>query len=314
MGKKLNQNLWLPESVGKSSFRECPSAFSTMKPLFWDSINPATGLPYSWDDPNLRWGAILEPGDPGYVSSINPPPQKPKRMKRQAYYPTSAPEQVIWLDNFRTKLGDHAAVLALAAAIVTAAVADSRWVIYILGAWLPAVRAWTKSCTAAALQAQSSTGGALMSLPVFTAPALPTGVVPVNEGALDRIFALVQTIKDAKMYVESIGADLNILGAEDTGPDMDTIQPLIDALAQISSVKVGWDWGGNSAFLDMIELQVDRSDGKGYVFLANDTTPGYTDTTPFPATLTKWTYRAIYRVGEERVGVWSAPVSVTVGG
>jgi hypothetical protein len=42
-------------------------------------------------------------------------------------------------------------------------------------------------------------------------------------------------------------------------------------------------------------------------------TPGYTDTQPFPAAPTKWTYRAIYRVGDSQVGLWSLPVSVTVG-
>jgi hypothetical protein len=50
---------------------------------------------------------------------------------------------------------------------------------------------------------------------------------------------------------------------------------------------------------------VDRSDSKGFVMLTFDTTPNYTDTTPFPATPTKWTYRAIYRVGDSRVGQWS---------
>lgn len=98
-----------------------------------------------------------------------------------------------------------------------------------------------------------------------------------------------------------------VLGTEDTMPDLATLQPVIDATAQVAAVKIGWDWGGHRAFLDMIELQVDRSDTKGFVFLANDTTP-------FPATLTKWTYRAIYRVGDDQVGIWSAPVSVTVGG
>ena len=285
-----------------------------MKPLYWDSIDPATGQPYTWDDPNLTWDGILEPGDPGYVPPLNSQPPKQKRMKRQAYYPTNAPEQIVWLENFRNKLAAYTAALGLAAPTVTGAVADARWVIYILGSWLPAVRAWTKACTAAALQAQSSTGTALMALPVFTPPALPTGVEPVNEGALDRIFALVQTIKEAAGYVESIGADLGVLGIEDAGPELATLQPLIDATAQVGAVKIDWDWGGNSAFLDMIELEVDRSDTKGFVFLANDTTPGYLDTTPFPATLTKWTYRAIYRIGDDRVGVWSAPVSVTVGG
>jgi hypothetical protein len=285
-----------------------------MKPFYWDSINPATGQPYRWDEPNLTWDGILEPGDPGYVPPPAQQPQKQKRMKRQAYYPTSAPEQIVWLENFRSKLGGYTAALGLTAPQVAAAVADARWIIYILVSWLPAVRAWTKSCTAAALQAQSSTGTALMVLPVFTPPALPTGVVAVNEGALDRLFALVQTIKQSNGFIDTIGADLGVLGVEDTAPDFATLQPVITAEVQVGTVKIGWDWGGNSAFLDMIELQVDRSDTKGFVFLANDTTPGYVDSTAFPAALTKWTYRAIYRVGDDRVGVWSAPVSVTVGG
>jgi hypothetical protein len=235
-------------------------------------------------------------------------------MKRQAYYPTSAPEQIIWLENFRNKLAAAAAAAGLTAPQVAAAVADARWVLYILGSWLPAVRAWTKACTAAALQAQSSQGSGLMALPVFTPPALPAGVVPVNEGALDRLFALVQTIKQSTGFTEAIGADLDVIGTEETGPDLATLQAVITAEVQVGTVKIGWDWGGHSAFLDMIELQVDRSDTKGFVFLANDTTPGYTDSAPFPAALAKWTYRAIYRVGDDRVGVWSAPVSVTVGG
>ena len=38
------------------------------------------------------------------------------------------------------------------------------------------------------------------------------------------------------------------------------------------------------------------------------------DTEPFAATPTKWTYRAIYRVGDQRVGQWSKSVSIAVGG
>ncbi len=219
------------------------------------------------DDKNNRWGDPsyqLEPGDPGYVPPVNPQPPKQKRMKRQAYYPTSAPEQIVWLENFRNKLGAHLAALGLTAAQVAAAVADARWVIYILGSWLPAVRAWTKSCTAAALQAQSSEGTDLMALPVFTPPALPSGVVAVNEGALDRLFALVQTIKQSTGFDETIGADLDVVGTEDTAPDLATLQAVIAATAQTGAVKIDWDWGGHSAFLDMIELQVDRSDTKGF--------------------------------------------------
>jgi hypothetical protein len=64
--------------------------------------------------------------------------------------------------------------------------------------------------------------------------------------------------------------------------------------------------------LDLCELQVDRGDRKGFVLLTYDTTPGYVDTAPFPPTPVKWTYRAIYRMGDAQIGQWSAPVSVTV--
>jgi hypothetical protein len=64
----------------------------------------------------------------------------------------------------------------------------------------------------------------------------------------------------------------------------------------------------------LLEIQVDRGDGKGWVFLTYDTTPNYTDTLPLPATPTKWKYRAIYRVGDAQVGIWSSTQEITVGG
>ena len=85
------------------------------------------------------------------------------------------------------------------------------------------------------------------------------------------------------------------------------LQPEITATINGTAVDIGWGWGGNSAWLDMIELQVDRGDGKGFILLAYDTAS-------FPATPAKWTYRAIYRAGDKQVGLWTKPVSVTVGG
>ena len=58
----------------------------------------------------------------------------------------------------------------------------------------------------------------------------------------------------------------------------------------------------------------DRNDGKGFVLLAYHTTPSYTDTQSFPGAPVKWSYQAIYRVGDDRVGQWSKPVTVTLGG
>jgi len=144
------------------------------------------------------------------------------------------------------------------------------------------------------------------------APAFPTTVPAVALGVETRFRALVQLIKANTNYNESIGKALGIEGAEQTGPDLTTLKPKIEVIIIGNHVYVKWGWGGYSAWLDLCEIQVDRGDGKGFGLLAFDTTPGYTDTQPFPTAPTTWTYRAIYRVNDAQVGVWSNPVSVTV--
>lgn len=123
----------------------------------------------------------------------------------------------------------------------------------------------------------------------------------------------MKQIKGSPAYNEAIGAALGIEGSQQTGPDYATLAPDIKASISGTNVFVDWNWSGYSSFLDLCELQVDRT-GSGFTPLAFDTTPGYSDTEPFPAAPTKWTYRAIYRVGDQRVGQWSKSVSTTVGG
>lgn len=88
-----------------------------MKTLFWDSIDE-NGQPYTWGDKRLRWGnpsVILEIGDPDYPYEDFPiPPQlKRNRTMKQRYFPTRYADQVIWLENFRNKIGGYAAALGL---------------------------------------------------------------------------------------------------------------------------------------------------------------------------------------------------------
>ena len=264
----------------------------------------------NWDSPGTFWDAPGQTWDQS-TTPPNQPPTKAKKMKRQAYYPSRTADQVIWLENFRNKLPGYQGALGLSAGQVSAGVADARWLVYVCGSWLPGERAHAPACTDACTQAMTGTGTTPQVLPVFTAPALPAGVVPVNPGALNRIFALVQVIKDSSGYTEAIGTDLGTEGAAVTPPDLSQVQPVISAKVNGNNVDLTWGWGGNGAFLDQCEIQVDR--GSGWVPLAFDTTPNYTDTTPHPATLTKWKYRAIYRVGDQQVGLWSAEVSVNVG-
>jgi len=155
-------------------------------------------------------------------------------------------------------------------------------------------------------------GGSTPAAGAPVPPMLPVSVPAVTPGIETRFRALVKQIKASVKYNPAIGEALGIEGAQQTPPDLTTIQPQIGAVLDGNQIDVSWGWGGYGAYLDMCELQVDRGDGKGFVLLAFDTTPGYTDTAPLPATPARWTYRAIYRVGDSQVGVWSKPVSLTV--
>ena len=195
---------------------------------------------------------------------------------------------------------------------IKAAVADCGWLVYLLQFWLPASRNWSQAGTNALAEAQTGDGAALMVLPVYVAPPLPAGVAPVNTGALTRIFALVQTIKNSGLCSPTNAGILGIDGSNNPAPDYTTLQPVISTATVGGQVQVKWNFGGYSTWLDCCEIQVDRADGKGFVMLTMDTTPGYTDTQPFPAARTVWTYRAIYQLNDARVGVWSQSVSVAV--
>jgi hypothetical protein len=68
-----------------------------VKTLLWDAINPFTGQPFTWDDPNLRWGDpsyYLEPGDVGFLPYAPPTPvpavPKKKPFRRKAASNTHA--------------------------------------------------------------------------------------------------------------------------------------------------------------------------------------------------------------------------------
>ena len=233
-------------------------------------------------------------------------------MKRNAYYPARQTDQLVWLANFANKLPSEATILGLIPAQVTATVADCNWLLYVLQIWLPAVRNWAQSGTDAATEAQTGSDTAAQVLPVFTTPALPAGVNPVLPGALNRIFALVQQIKDNDNCTDAIATNLGITGGAQTPPDLTQVQPALDTAISGNLVTVKWGWGGNSAYLDACEIWVDRGDGKGFNLLTIDTTPNYTDTQPFPANPARWTYKAIYRLNDAQVGLWSAPVGVTV--
>ncbi len=230
-------------------------------------------------------------------------------MAKSDYIAQNDDQFAAQLQTFKTGIGAYATTLGVTPAQVTAQAADADYFGYIVACQgimqggAQQFTAWKNLLRA---------GGAPPPAGEPMAPVFPTAVTAVALGVEVRFRALVKSIKAHPNYNDAIGQALGIEGPEQTGPDLSSVQPDITVTLSGNAVQIGWGWGGDRAFLDMIELQVDR--GNGWTLLAYDTTPNYTDTTPLPATPGKWKYRAIYRVGDAQVGVWSNTVETMVGG
>lgn len=232
-------------------------------------------------------------------------------MPKSDYINNSDPLFAGQMQTFKSAIGPYAATLNVTPAQVTSQAADADYFSYLVTSQTTmqnGAQQWTT------WKDLIRDGGTPPPAGAPVPPTFPAAVAPVAPGVEARFRALVKQVKASTNYNQAIGDALGIVGAEQTGPDLATIFPDITAVISGNRVEVGWGWGGNGAYLDLCEIQVDRGDGKGFVLLTYDTTPGYVDTMPFPAAPTKWTYKAIYRVGDHQVGQWSKPVSVTVGG
>ena len=212
---------------------------------------------------------------------------------------------------FKNNITPHVAQFGLTPAQVTAQGADADrfyWEVQAQEICRQCAEQWTawKNITRAGGNYPASGAPVSVALPAPVPPAVAPGVEA-------RFRALAGFIKKHPAYNPATGQVLGIEGQEISGPDLNTLQADLKATVTASGVMVRWGWQGYVQFLDAIEIQVDRLDGQGFKMLTIDTTPNYLDTQPFPAAPAKWTYKAVFRLNDQRVGQWSDPVSVNVG-
>jgi hypothetical protein len=144
------------------------------------------------------------------------------------------------------------------------------------------------------------------------ASALAEPIPPaVSPGIIPRLSALAARIKTSRNYTSTIGYDLWLIGAEQK-VDNSTWKPALSIYSQAGHPVIVWNKGHANA----LEIWVDRGDGNNFVFLAINTEPNTTDTTPLPVSggSAVWKYKAIYRAHDEQVGQWSDVISLAVGG
>lgn len=259
-----------------------------------------------WDEGTWDSGSWDSDAATPLSTTIKP---KQRKMPKSAYIKRPDDAFSAQLQQFKTNIGSYATLLNVTTGEVTAQAADADYFAYQLACQDIAL-AYAQQCTA--WKEIIRTGGTPPASGAPAMPTWPTSVPVVAPGVEPRFRALVQRIRKQGAYNDGIGETLGIVGDEQSAPDLGTVRPVIDAAKSGTHVEVEWGWQGNRAFLQGVRIEVDRGDGV-WRLLTIDTTPGYSDTEPFPATPTRWKYRAIYLVDDQPVGEWSQTAEVTVG-
>lgn len=219
------------------------------------------------------------------------------------------------MQQFKLNLGKHATQLGLTPTQVAAQAADADFYQYVVQSqqeMLTHSKTWTvlrKTLRKGYSTLTDPAAAPAADVPSYTLPDAPPAVAHGIEG---RFRTLVRQVKASVNYNVSIGVELGIEAKDHAAPDLATVRPVITATVNGDHVEIGWDWQGQRAYLDLCVIEVNRHDGKGFVWLLSSTRPGSVDATPFPAATAHWQYRAIYQVGDKPVGQWSNIASVIV--
>jgi hypothetical protein len=228
-------------------------------------------------------------------------------MPKSSYLPKTDAGKAAFLNNLGTQLVTYGPTVGLSPSDIAAVQDDAGFFSFAFNAQ-PQILAFAQQWTSYKNAARDGGPGTSMGPP----PVAPTFAPPatiVAPGIIARATAIVARIKAAPGYTDAIGQALMIVGADQV-VDPNAMKPVITAASDAGQVIIGWTKSG----MDSLEIWVDR--GTGFAFLAIDTVPDYTDTQAMPAAgqSALWKYKAIYRLGDERVGQWSDVVSLPVAG
>ena len=227
---------------------------------------------------------------------------------RNSYFPARIGRQVLWLKNYRTKIGNYQTPGGYSAPEIAATQLDADNCVFYLEYWQPGVQQFAEGATGQVHLVLYGAGTTAAAVPVYTLNP-PTGtpapgqVVPptaVLPGALKRIFAFIKNLKTRAFYTEAAGDDLGIIGDDGGVVDRDTAKPAIKATRRGDEVRIVWTKGD----FDGVEIWVDRGEG-AFAKLAVDMKPDYFDTEPLPATAKTWRYKARYILDDAPVGAFS---------
>lgn len=216
------------------------------------------------------------------------------------------------LSNFSGKIDNYARLLELSATEVADAIADSSSFAYVFDVQ-NRVKQHSKDWTSYKNLLRSSNKKVnLGATPVWVPP--PAAPPAATADISGRTAKLIQRIKNHAAYTEAIGHDLGIVSitANATPADFAAMKPVLKIHLVAGQPILQWAKGD----ADGIEIHKAEGNSGEYKFLDLDMHPHFADKAPLPANgqSVVWKYKAIYRLGDERIGLWSDEVSVSVMG
>ena len=224
--------------------------------------------------------------------------------------PRNDSDRVLWLNSFAKSLPKYAdkynIIKAETASIVSMALFFEYWINALV-----IIRDYASKVTNFK---NNMADGVAANIENPIAPSIPDlGQPPaiVPSGIFPFVMTLVKRIKAHKDYVSDDGQEMGIEGDEIMQEDINELKPIFTiVLVNGGFPELQW----TKKFTNGVHIQVNR--GNGWEFLAIDTNPNYIDTHALPpiGAGMVWQYKMIYLLNDEKVGLWSDPVSITVTG
>lgn len=227
---------------------------------------------------------------------------------KSPYLPPNDKPKIGWLKNLDTKAPVYATVLDITPAEQTSIDNDTAMFEYIVNTMLDAYKTKGQDITAFKnIMRDGPLGTPTPAIPA--APVLPAAPAAVAAGIFPRIAKFVERLKSHLNYTVNIGEDLRIEGVAFAFDPL-TLKPVLKGALDAVRPLIIWKKGVAYS----IDIYVDRQLNDNYVYLANDSEPNYIDTFLMPAGVNTaaWKYKAIYRIGDEQVAIFSDPTTITV--
>ena len=222
------------------------------------------------------------------------------------YFPRTDALQNAWLVNFQQKFGQYRAQLGFVDAdliTVTTEVATFQYEV----ARNNAVKEFARNVAARKKAMIEGKIGA--TVPVLPVAPVNTPPVPIAlPGIIARIRLLVNRIKAAPAYTESIGKDLDIVTTPAPAPDDSTAQPNLTLTRSGGFVTIKYAKGTFAG----VQLQLQREGEAVWTNIGAVVAATYIDRTPklSPTAPEIRRYRAMYLRSTGAVGQWSEAESI----